>query len=123
MTDIAKALAFATHCLKWTDVSTEESPQGTIICDGTPHSILGFNPENTEDLKVVLTQFLGNQYLIQVNRGTSTEFQWRVIVGWQDGTDRSKSFERGVGVGEDLWDAVFDACVQAAQMHAPQKVG
>jgi hypothetical protein len=118
MTDSAKAIAFATHCLKWTDVSTEESMQGTIICDGTPHSILGFNPANTEDLKVVLTQFLGKRYFIQINRGTSSEFHWRVIVGWQDGTDKSKSSDHPVGVGEDLWDAIFDACVQAAGMFA-----
>jgi hypothetical protein len=42
-----------------------------------------------------------------------------VIVGWQDGTDKTKSFEHGVGVGEDIWDAVFDACVQASEMERP----
>jgi hypothetical protein len=43
-------------------------------------------------------------------------FHWRVIVGWQNGIDKSKGLEQAVGVGEDLWDVIFDACVQAAQI-------
>jgi hypothetical protein len=116
MTDLAKAVAFATHCLKWTDVSTAENMRGTLICDDTAGSILSFNPDSTEDLEAVLREFLGKRYFIQINRGTTSLFQWRVIVGWQDGTDKSKSLDNAVGVGEDLWDAIFDACVQAASL-------
>jgi len=34
----------------------------------------------------------------------------RVIVGWQNGIDKGKGMEQAVGVCEDLWDAIFDAC-------------
>jgi hypothetical protein len=111
MTDIAKALAFAKHCLKWTDAHAYEDSCGMLVHGGEDRV---FHIDGAYELEGLLQEFLGNRYFIQINRGTSSLFHWRVIVGWQDGTDRSKRFENGVGVGEDLWDAVFDACVQAA---------
>jgi len=116
VTDLAKAIAFATQCLKWSDVSTAEYMRGRLICDGTPGSILTFNLDSAENPEAVLQEYLGNRYYIQVNRGTTSVFHWRVSVGWQDGTDRSKSMDHGVGVGEDLWDAIFDACVAAVSL-------
>jgi hypothetical protein len=81
MTDLANAIAFATtHCLKWTKVSTFEMVQGTQICDYD--SLAGFNTNSVADLSRVLEHFFGNSYFIQVNRGTSSLFHWRVIVGW-----------------------------------------
>jgi hypothetical protein len=113
MTDLAKAIAFATHCLKWTPAHTYEDSCGPVVHSGDETV---FHLNDASDLERVLQEFLGNRYFIQINRGTSSLFHWRVIVGWQDGTDRSKSLENGVGVGEDLWDAIFDGCVQAAHM-------
>ena len=111
MTDLAKALAFATQCMKWKNAQVVDYITGMVICDGL--SARDFKPSNAIDLERILQEFLGNRYFIQINRGTSSFFHWRVIVGWQDGTDKNKSLDHAVGVGEDLWDAVFDACVQA----------
>lgn len=114
MTDLAKAIAFATHCLKWTDVSTAETMQGTLIVDGATNP--SFNPDSAEDLEAVLQEFLGKRYLIQINRGTSSLFHWRVIVGLQDLSVKGAPFDRAQAEGEDLWDAIFDACMQAARL-------
>ncbi len=116
MTDLAKAIAFAEHCLGWTKVYADHKPpRDTFICDGGG-SDRAFHLDSVYRLSSVLQEFLGKRYFIQINRGTTSLFQWRVIVGWQDGTDKSKPLENAVGVGEDLWDALFDACVQAAGM-------
>jgi hypothetical protein len=114
VTDLAKAIAFATHCLKWTDVSTAETMQGTLIVDGATNP--SFNPDSAEDLEAVLQEFLGKRYLIQINRGTSSLFHWRVIVGLQDLSVKGAPFDRAQAEGEDLWDAIFDACMQAARL-------
>src|ERR1700686_1341406 len=118
MTDVAKALAFATHCLKWKRAEAVDYATGTVICDGL--SARDFKPDSAADLERVLQEFLGTRFFIQINRGTSSQFQWRVIVGWQDGTDKTVSTDHAVGVGEDLWDAVFDAlsiCRSIIQSH------
>ena len=112
MTDLAKAIAFATHCLKWTAVRTKEEDGIVVREDGGNR----FHINSAAALEYFLHQFLDRRYFIQVNRGTSSLFHWRVIVGWQDGTDRSKSSDHAVGVGEDLWDAIFDACVAASHL-------
>jgi hypothetical protein len=116
VTDIAKAITFATHCLKWRDASTAENMRGTLICDGTPESIARFNPDSAQDLQAVLAEFLGRKYFIQINRGTTSLFHWCVIVGLQDMTVKGVSFDHAQAEGEDLWDTIFDACVQAAGM-------
>jgi hypothetical protein len=121
MTDPAKALLFATACLKWPDVVISEHGPRTLICDGTEGSLLSFDLDSADDLQAVLQEFLGNRYLIQINRGTGTLFHWRVIVGLQDLSIKGVCTDHAVGVGEDLWDAVFDACVQAAGMFSEQK--
>lgn len=122
MTELAKAIAFAEHCLKWPDVTTAENMQGTLICDGTPGSILSFNPDSAADLDAVLCEFLGKKLFIQTGRGTTSLFQWYAIVGWQDGTDKKVTTDHARGDGETQWDAIFDACVAAAGMFesAPQ---
>ena len=117
MTDVAKAIAFATHCLNWTDVSLARYTDR--ICDGG--SERDFDPGSAADLETVLQEFLGNRYFIQVNRGTTSLFHWRVIVGLQDLSIKGACPDHAIGVGEDLWDAIFDACVQAAGMDHPEK--
>jgi hypothetical protein len=122
MSDIAKATGFATSCLKWTKVLTADDGRAALLCDGTPESIARFNPDNAEDLQAVLTEFLGNRYFIQINRGTSSLFKWCVIVGLQDKSVKGASFDNAQAEGEDLWDTIFDACVQAAGMfERPQR--
>jgi hypothetical protein len=114
MTDLAKAIAFATHCLKWTDVSTILTMQGRLVVDGGTNPSL--NPDSAEDLEAVLTEFLGKRYFIQINRGTNSLFQWCVIVGLQDKSVKGSSVDNAQAEGDDLWDCVFDACVGAAGM-------
>jgi hypothetical protein len=116
MTDTAKAIAFATHCLKWTDVFTAENMQGLLICDGTTGSILSFNPDSVEDLQAVLEKFLGDRFFIQIGRNKTSLFHWDVIVGQQNLMAPGASSENSRGVGESLPDAIFDACVAAAHM-------
>lgn len=111
MTDLTKAIAFATHCLKWVNPIADFSGLYTFIWSEDKTD--GFRINDAKALQELLEEFLGKKYCIQANRGTSTEFQWRVIVGWQDGTDKSVSTDHAVGVGEDLWDAIFDACIAA----------
>lgn len=115
MTDLGKAIAFATHCLKWANVSTAETMQGTLICDSTGDDLRSFNPDSAEDLEVVLQEFLGQRFYIQINRGTSSLFHWRVIVGVQDLSVKGACLDQAIGVGDDLWDAIFDACVAASR--------
>jgi len=116
MTDSAKAIAFATHCLKWADVSIAEDLEGALFCSHTPGEIRNFNPDRAEDLEDVLQEFLGKRCFIQINRGTTSLFHWCVIVGWQDGTSKSVSTDHAQAEGEDLLDCIFDACVQAAAL-------
>jgi hypothetical protein len=114
MTDIAKAIAFATHCLKWTAPRKAETMQGRLVCDSD--SDRRFNLDSATDLERVLQEFLGKRYFIQINRGTSCLFHWRVIVGLQDLSARRANFDHAQAEGEDLWDAIFDACVPATRI-------
>jgi hypothetical protein len=113
MTDIAKAIAFATHCLKWPNVAATENMFVTLICHGG-NPILNFNPNRMEEVTAVLQEFLSNRFYIQINRGTHSLFHWRVIVGVQNLSVKGACLDQAIGVGDDLWDAIFDACVQAA---------
>jgi|ERR1700691_1870447 len=117
MTDNAKAIAFATHCLKWTDVLSEEEEGCLFVSEGGSDRC--FDCRSAFDLEAVFTEFLGNRYFIQVNRGTGSHFHWRVIVGVQDLSVKGACLEQAIGLGDDMWDAIFDACVQAAGMYAP----
>lgn len=114
MTELAKAIAFATHCLRWPDVKSIFNGRGTLIYRGDTK--IGFFLDNAAELESVLQEFLGKRFFIQANRGTSSLFHWRAIVGVQDLSLRGASWEHAVGVADELWDAVFDACVQAAGM-------
>lgn len=109
MTDIAKAIAFATHCLKWPRVKCDEDGFGRPVYNSSKE----FRLDCADELAAVLEEFLGKRYFIQINRGNGSLFHWRVIVGWQDRADKSMSTDNAVGVGEDLWDAIFDACIAA----------
>jgi hypothetical protein len=111
MTDLAKAIAFATYCLKWTDVRTEEA-DGVVACDSGGR----FHINGAAALEYFLQQFLGKRYFIQINRGTTDLFHWRVIVGLQDLSVKGACWDHAIGVGEDLWDAIFDACVAASRL-------
>ena len=114
MTDLAKAIAFATHCLKWTDVKSVLNARGTLIYrEGAK---VGFYLDNADEMGLLLEQFLQKKYFIQVNRGYSSLFQWRAIVGLQDLSAKGACWDHAVGVGNNEWDAKFDACVQAAGM-------
>jgi hypothetical protein len=114
MTDIAKAIAFATSCLKWTSVSTEQTPQGTLVRDGGSNRT--FNPDDLTDLQHILEEFLGDRFFIQVGRNRTSLFHWEVIVGQQNISAPGASYEHSRGVGENLADAILDACVAAALM-------
>lgn len=95
MTDIRKVEAFERACLK---------PGQTL---------------DTADLSSVqacLDQFLAKRYFMQVNRGTSSLFKWVAIVGLQDLATKGARFEHAQAESDDLFDAIFDACVQAASM-------
>jgi hypothetical protein len=114
MTALAKAVAFATHCLKWTGVSTAESAQGAIVRDGgSQHS---FNADSAQDIQRVIAEFLGERYFIQINRDKTGLFQWKVIVGQQGLGTPGASFNHAQAEDGDLLDAVFEACVEAARM-------
>jgi hypothetical protein len=114
MTDIAKAVAFATHCLKWTDVAA--ATDGSRVLGTKQGQTFSFNPDSTSDLDRLLRDFLGNRLLIQTGRGTTSLFQWYAIVGWQDATNKHITTDHARGDGETQWAAIFDACVQAAGM-------
>jgi hypothetical protein len=114
MTAPAKAVAFATHCLKWTAVSTAETAHGAIVRDGG--SERSFDAGSAGDIQKVLAEFLGNRYFIQINRGKTSLFQWQVIVGQQGLNTPGASFHHAQAEDADLLDAVFDACVEAARM-------
>ena len=114
MTDLSKAIAFATQCLKWTGVSIGQKGLRTILRDGG--SVRSFDPDSAEHLEMVLKEFLGKRYLIQINQGKTGLFQWQVIVGLQDKSAKGASFDNAQAEGEDLWDAVFDACLQATRL-------
>jgi hypothetical protein len=109
MTDFNKALAFAKECLKF------RSP-GLVS-----RSAIGDreNPDTYFDLMDVscaIDTFLAKRYLIQINRGTSTLFKWTVIVGLQDKSARCAHLGAARADSDDLFDAIFDACVMAARM-------
>src|SRR6266700_3578689 len=89
MTDTAKAVAFATHCLKWKDVWADEDQQdyAFYVCEGNSERF--FDLHSAYDLESVLQEFLGTRYFIQINRGTNSLFHWRVIIGWQDRVSRA----------------------------------
>jgi hypothetical protein len=65
MTDIAKAIAFATHCLGW---ETPTHVNSCWIYDLSDDS-REFDVRRAEK---ALTEFLGKRYFIQINRGTTT---------------------------------------------------
>jgi len=113
MTDIAKALAFAKECLKWKNAKAS-TPEGIYIEDLSLKVI--FHIDSAQEIQEKLSLFLGQRLFIQINRGTTSLFKWSVIVGMQDASQKSASWERARGDSEDLCDAIFDACVQAARM-------
>ena len=122
MTDIAKAVAFATHCLKWQYVqvtagSTTPTPNIHICGIGDDDESLSFSPYSAADLQRVLQEFLGTKYSFQAYRGLTSLFHWCVIVGWQDRTDKTKTTDNAQAEGEDLWDTIFDACIQAVHLY------
>jgi hypothetical protein len=121
MTALVKAVAFATHCLKWTAVSTAETAHGAIVRDGG--SERSFNAGSAGDIQKVLAEFLGNRYFIQINRGKTSLFQWQVIVGQQGLNTPGASFNHAQAEDEDLIAAVLDACVEAARMDKRQSQG
>jgi hypothetical protein len=113
MTDIAKAIAFAEHCLKWDAAHAYEDSRGVVV-HSSDDAVFYIN--DSSDLERVLTEFLGNRYFIQINRGTGSLFHWRVIVGLQDRSVKGAGLDNAHAEGEDLWDVIFDACVHAASL-------
>jgi hypothetical protein len=111
MTTIAKAIAFAKECLKWHDVSHKNG----IVSDSATHAF--FDPDSLPDCQSRLGEFLGKRFFIQINRGTTSLFQWSVIVGLQNRMNRPPIFDHGRGESDDMFDAVFDACVAAVRLY------
>jgi hypothetical protein len=112
MTDVNKALAFAKECLKWPNPSIHATHKRTVISETSREE----NTLDTAHIQPQLEAFLGNRFFIQINRGTTNLFKWSVIVGPQNLLGAPPNFDNGRGDSDDLFDAIFDACVQAARM-------
>ena len=80
MTDIAKAIAFARECLKWTEPYSFAAGE-TVIDHAVPGRVLSV--DSLAAIQSTLESFLGQRFSIQINRGTSSLFKWSVIVGLQ----------------------------------------
>ena len=117
MTTLAKAVAFAERCLKWLDVTGDYSGLHTFIWDA--ERVNGLDLDSADGLQEALQEFLGKKYFIQINRGTSSLFHWRVIVGVQDRSAKGACLDNAQAEGEDLWDCIFDACMGASMMFEP----
>jgi len=116
MTDPAKALAFARECLKFEFPEIfEDDEDGTVSIIGEG-DLDAFNFEDAADVQASLEQFLGEHFFIQINRGTTSLFKWSVIVGPQNLLGATPNFDIGRGDSDDLFDAIFDACVNAARL-------
>jgi hypothetical protein len=113
MTDINKAIAFAKECLQWEDAQHVGTDRDIEVFDGV--SARGFFL-TVDDVQRVLDTFLAKRYLIQINRGTSTLFKWTVIIGLQDKSVRGVHLGEARADSDDVFDAIFDACVMAARM-------
>lgn len=109
MIDLTKALAFAKECLKFQEPGLVS--RNAIGDRHHPDSYFDFI-----DIGSALDTFLAKRYLIQINRGTSTLFKWTVIVGPQDKSVRGAHLGEARADSDDLFDAIFDACVMAARM-------
>ena len=115
MTDLHKAIDFARECLKWPDVAQSCERLGTLIHSSTG---IGFYLNSQPDLNAMLESFLGKRFSIQINRGTSSLFKWHVIVGLQNRVSGPPlMFDQGRGDGNDMYDAIFDACVAAIRLY------
>lgn len=118
MTDLAKAVAFARHCLKWDDAFAVSLKAGVFRPD--VRSGERFFPTDALSLTTYLQQFLGERYFIQINRDRTVLFQWKVIVGQQGLSTPGASFNHAQAEDADLLDAIFEACVEAARMDKRQ---
>jgi len=114
MTDLAKAVAFARHCLKWDDAFAVSLKAGVFRPD--TRSGERFFPTDVLSLITYLQQFLGERYFIQINRDKTGLFQWQVIVGQQGLGVPGASFNHAQAQDDDLLDAIFEACIEAARM-------
>jgi len=112
--DLAKAVAFARHCLKWDDAFAVSLKAGVF----RPDTRTGerFFPTDALSLINYLEQFLGERYFIQINRDKTGLFQWQILVGQQGLTAPGATFTHARAENDDLLDAIFDACVEAARM-------
>jgi hypothetical protein len=111
MTDVAKALAFAKECLKWPHA--HYIGERSMIHGGDE---LMFYADDTDNLRHYLESFLAKRYFIQINRGTTSLFKWSVIVGLQDKSIKGSNLVDARADSDDLFDAIFDACVMAVRM-------
>jgi hypothetical protein len=113
MTTIDKAIAFARECLKWPDADLHSSE--AFILGPTPEHRLYFGV--VESVEIHLTAFLGKRFSVQINRGTSTLFQWSVWVALQNRMSGPSVYDHGRGEGDNILDAIFDACVAAQRLY------
>jgi hypothetical protein len=114
MTDINKAIAFAKECLKWEEPYSFAAGE-TVIDRGVSGRVLTI--DSFAAIQSTLSGFLAKRFLIQINRGTSTLFQWSVWVGLQNRMNGPSVYDHGRGEGDDLLDAIFDACVAAVKLY------
>jgi hypothetical protein len=114
MTDIHKALAFAKECLKWESPVPDFSQLKTFVWSSDKTE--GFELSDVTALQEFLETFLSNRFFIQINRGKECLFKWRVIVGLQNLAAPGARHDHALGDGDDLYDAIFDACVAAARL-------
>jgi hypothetical protein len=109
MTDIAKAIAFAEECLAYQQPRMYGSCIQDEACITKHFDIM--------DIGIVLEQFLGNRFFIQINRGTSSLFKWSVIVGLQNRLGGPSMYDHAPADSDDMLDAIFDACVGAVRLY------
>jgi hypothetical protein len=117
MTDINKALAFAKECLTWIDVSVHHDTDGRRVFGKHEGTADSFNPDSAWEIQEVLEQFLGNRFFISIGRNTTSLFRWRVIVGPQNLLGKPALFDHGHGDADDMLDAIFTACIEAARLY------
>lgn len=93
---------------------SDPTPLGLVVAsrDGIA------SPGRSDEFQGLLEKFLGKRFFIQIARGTTSLFKWQVIIGLQDRAGSpATTFDHGCAEGDDMWDAVFDACVAAARMY------
>jgi hypothetical protein len=104
-------MEFVQKCLGWSRFNLES---GDVVLDDASGPTQGFAVGRLEDVRLLIGEFLGTRYWIQVNRDAGTSGQWRVLIGVQNVAARGASRETVTATNEDLAHGMMEACVLAA---------